>query len=743
MIKFKKVSAIILSAIMAVSVGTVSISAEEIQTPVKYISDTSSYSADKITHSENGVKAPDGIVNYLGNGVDTDNLSEGFYGDRAQSYSWSAVGYGDYMYIGTCANAMTSTLTLMKSALGDNFDQKTMEATLNAMYNGHFFVSEEDGGDPKGILIKLNVKTGEVKLLMSKETTGTGCLFRNAVKYNGMLYFCGSVNGIPSIYQIDPETDEYKLVYQSMTLEEYGQAFQQGICVGIRGMCVFRDKLIVSLINLDGAYICATDDPSNPNSFETVADMEDLFNYPAYNYSDSIYGGSIWDMIEYNNSLYVSICTGTPNNKPDENTMQSFALVRADVDENGNWKWTSVIGDKEKDNAKYTFGIDPERTRSGAANLMVYGDYLYIGEYNDEEIALEDILFSKNCNFVNANLEQSVNLYRMDKNEDVELVVGDADEMFPEGSLTGLGSGFGRNENQYIWRMEVYNNKLYVGTFDTSSLLEPIGQFTNGDLFKMTPDEWKSQINYLVELLKVLKDKSNSVKTVSAVSPMLSNAQREELKQIVNNEENSDIDSNTISKLDKLNEKLEELKQYISENINQEFVQKYQEIYNSLKEIAAKLPEDVYNLYQKLISNEILNNAKSFLICGAYMAKAERGFDLYVIDENLNVETITTNGFGDPYNHGCRVFAITNRGLSIGTANPFYGTQVWNLKENLKYDVDSDGIESVKDATIIQLYCAHFTTLTEEQYSVADIDKDGLINVKDATLVQLYLAKLL
>ena len=48
-----------------------------------------------------------------------------------------------------------------------------------------------------------------------------------------------------------------------------------------------------------------------------------------------------------------------------------------------------MAGDQEKDGARYTFGIDPERTRSGAANLIVYNDHLYIGEYNDEEIALE------------------------------------------------------------------------------------------------------------------------------------------------------------------------------------------------------------------------------------------------------------------------------------------------------------------------------------------------------------------
>ena len=39
--------------------------------------------------------------------------------------------------------------------------------------------------------------------------------------------------------------------------------------------------------------------------------------------------------------------------------MQSFG-VRADVDENGNWNWTSVVGDTEQYGSKYTFGIDPE-----------------------------------------------------------------------------------------------------------------------------------------------------------------------------------------------------------------------------------------------------------------------------------------------------------------------------------------------------------------------------------------------
>ena len=89
--------------------------------------------------------------------------------------------------------------------------------------------------------------------------------------------------------------------------------------------------------------------------------------------------------------------------------------------------------------------------------MLVYNDHLYIGEYEDIEIALEDVVFNKNVEFLAKNLEQSVSLYRMDKNENMELVVGDATEMFPNGGISGLGSGFGHHENQYIWQSTVYD----------------------------------------------------------------------------------------------------------------------------------------------------------------------------------------------------------------------------------------------------------------------------------------------
>lgn len=591
------------------------------------------YTFEKLSHPEKDVKVADGIVDYLGDGavdVVTDPEAEGYNaGDRGQNYAWAAVGYGDWIYVGTCYAAIGNTLSLMKSSLGDEFDDKVLKATFDALYNGTFFLEEADGSNPKGVLTKINTKTGETKVLMSGTLNGQTPLFRNAIEYKGKLYFCGSVGGggigfLPSVWQVDPETDECKPVYIGLnSAKDYAAAYKQGICTGIRGMCVYNDQLVISNVTMDAATgkssatLLISSDPEK--GFTQIADSDSLFNYPAYRYSDSIYGGSIWDMVEYNNSLYVSICTGTEDNMPNNNTMQSFALVRGDQNADGTFTWTPVAGDQKKDGARYTFGIDPERTRSGAANLMVFNDYLYIGEYNDEEIALERILFSKtgknadgqfggglDCRFLNANLDQSVNLYRMDKNENMELVVGNSTKMFPNGSLSGLKSGFGRNENQYIWRMEVYDGKLYVGTHDASSLLECFGQFVNGNLLKRTPSEWKDQWSYLKALMKALET----------------------------------VDPNGNGNPDALAQTIKFSYNFVFKNI-------------TVRNIASAI--------------KLLN----------YLRTAKRGFDLYVTEDGVNFETVTIDGFGDPYNHGLRVFATTDQGLCLGTANPFYGTQIW------------------------------------------------------------------
>lgn len=679
------------------------------------------YTFEKISHPTKGTMSADGIVDYIGDGavnVITDPSDPNYNaGDRGQNYSWSAVAYGDWMYVGTCYSAMGNTLTLMQNILGDKFDKDVMEAALKAMFNGTFYYGHEDGVDGGGILVKVNTKTGETKLLMSNSLNGYAPLFRNAIAYNGKLYFCGSVHvdgrsGLPSVYEIDPKDDSYKAVYVGLSsMQDYGAAYKKGISTGIRGMCVYNGKLVISNVFADattgksGATILASSNPSE--GFTVIASQGDLFDYPAYTYRDSIYGGSVWDMVEYNGHLYVSICTGTEENAPDDNTMQSFAIVRGDEKADGTFTWTPLIGDQKKDGARYTFGIDPERTRSGAANLIVYKDHLYIGEYNDEQIAMERILFNKtgegsdgslggvDCSFVNANLEQSVNLYRMDKDENIELLVGDATTMFPNGGISGIGSGFGHNENQYIWRMEVYDGKLYIGTFDTSSLLEPIGQFSNGDIIGMTPEQWATQLQYIKELLELLYEK-NSTKPVATYEMQATPETATPETAMYRDDMAVEVEDSFASEAADLTDMMEMAPDVLGNDTEvavlspensvedritslQDFSDYYETMLDQYEQLAAEydLGDELKDAFEKLLNQETWDKIKSVLVCLHYMRTASRGFDMYVTSDGVNFETLTTSGFGDPYNHGLRVFAVTNQGLCLGTANPFYGTQLW------------------------------------------------------------------
>lgn len=756
----------LVAALAAILVSPLPAHAEDASGAVTYNAGNG-YSFEKLSHPTVGTSQPDGIVDYQGNGAvavpGADGNTANNEGDRGQSYTWAAASYGDWLYVGTCYAAMGNTLTLMNSTLGDSFDVETMRLTLEAMFNGTFFYGQqkEDGTadkDSGGILVKINTKTGETKLLLSESLNGVAPLFRNAVSYKGKLYFCGSVRtnggkgGLPAVYEIDPKTDEYKVVYQGLSsMQDYGAAYKQGISTGIRGMCVHDGQLVISNVGKDAngnfvSTILTSSDPSKgQDSFTEIANSETLFGYPAIRYKDSIYGGAIWDMVSYHGHLYATICTGTPENAPDDNSMQSFAMVRGDKNAGGSYSWTPIVGDQKTDGAKYCFGIDPARTRSGAANLIVYNDYLYIGEYNDEEIALERILFNKSnteeggkssmggvdCSFVNANLEQSVNIYRMDKDENMELVVGDRTDMFPEGGISGLTSGFGRNENQYIWRMQKFDGKLYIGTFDTASLLEPIGQFSNGDIIDMTPEEWDSQVQRLRDLLDHLLDKKSPDDPIVPVNTLADDDSNEAVEVDDSNEAAEVDDSNKAVDVD--DEKTEVAKGFgdlsdaledaagglcdqaatMSQDFEDDaayvqkidgeiayfksFADQYQDMldsYESLKQqyedaYGTELPSDIQDALDKLLSEENLKKLQSVLTCMCYLRDAERGFDMYVTEDGVNFTTLTTNGFNDPYNHGLRTFAVTNQGLCLGTANPFYGCQVWiQRKENSENPVD-------------------------------------------------------
>ena len=689
----------LLLALAILMTATISVAA---QSQVTYEGDNG-YTATKLSHPETGAGEVDGLIDYNGEP------------DRGQNYSWSSVGYGDYVYVGTCFGAIYQTLRIIAMENGMNFsDMKTL---IDALYNGALYNGDEgeEITTNRSFIVKINTKTSEVSVVEGPVKSGG---YRAATKMNGKLYFAAT-GATPYLLEIDPANNDAK---QIVCYSETPQS--ASISTGIRGLTVYKDMLVATMIGNNGAYMVASKNPSEgPDSFKTICTQQDLLDYPAYHYMDSIFGGSIWDIIEYNDKLYITVVTGKNGHK------QAFALFSGESDADGNWFFDLIAGN-EADGAEYPFGLGSDR--SGAANLMVHDGYLYIGGYNDPMVALPQML-SLNFEEMYRDLSSPVCLWRLDENENIEMVAGEANDVFPEGPIGNMGAGFGNNLNQYVWRMESYEGQLYVGTFDIGSLMYPIMQLTNGDIFSMSQEEWKSQIDYLkkaMEMFGWITPSTEDEATYTPIVPLGSNhivaRLASDINQFIELSENGDM---TIESREKMYSLLTRI----------------QEGYLRIRDY---LPTEITDKLDILLDTEKIENFGYFLKVCAYLSRGERGFDLLVSNDGVNFDVITRDGFGDPYNHGCRVFAITDSGLCVGTANPFYGAQVWLLstgdeEETPEYvlgDADLNGKVDIKDATLLQKYIALISTLSDEAVAVSDVDGDDKITIKDVTTIQKYVA---
>lgn len=710
--KKNKIISMFLAVTLALTPLTTHAETSNTHFPITYTSESGNYIATKLSHPNDDVMQPDGIIEYE-NGIN----------DRGENYSWSAVGHGDYMYVGVLYGAISRTLQIM--AAQNNIDYSLFKASVDALFNGTLFMGDEENNpnnENRSMLLKLNTKTGEVTIVRPPNDAS----YRAAIEYKGKLYFAASASQ-PYLLEIDPTDDSTKIVYTS---QKPSNPF---ISVGIRGLTVVNDNLVASMIGDNGAYIVSSNNPSQgESSFKTIATQEDLLDYPAYYYNDNIFGGAIWDMVEFNNKLYVTVVTGKSENK------QAFAMFSGkENEETGKWDFNLIVGD-EKDGATYPYGLGADR--SGAGNLFVYDNHLYIGGYNDPMIALADVLNMK-FEDIYKDLSSPVCLWRMDTNEKIEMVAGDSNELFPT-VLGNQSAGFGSNLNQYVWRMAEYDNKLYVGTFDIGSLAYPLMQFTNGDVLHMTPEEIKSQIHYIKALLEILKKNDENLSKLpnysndDLINDNLTddnlNTDIDDTDNLHTNDSNNDTDI-TNSKFENNNiiEEITEETPTLTEESSEEYyinslsdaeqenlentltdlydgllnldsilndtayidsetntvksysiIDIYQNLVNKYLAIRDFSPKNLVEILDKSLNQESVDNLFYFLETCKYLSVGERGFDLLVSEDGINFETITNNGFGDPYNHGCRIFAVTNSGLTLGTANPFYGTQVWKITDN-------------------------------------------------------------
>ena len=726
------------------------------------------YNIEKVSHADRGAGETDGILPFDVMGEES---------NRNQSYVWSCVEYGNYIYLGTCWNPISgiyyrnlkNNLTSLFEKRGDeNPAQKAGTVAtniLNVVYNGNF----PDGatsttGTP--CIMRVNKYTYDAEVVYiekesSKFVNWNG--YRMATEYNGKLYFACAGFPTSRLLQIDPATNETKIVLQKT-------AENSGFANGIRGLTVMDGKLFVSLSTdgadpdnmfasgsqlpqaykdaisamakkdvrykddnprMEGVRLLSTTNPEDVDSWTVIANQETFDNLPACWIRDSINGGGLWDLVPFNGSLYASMVTGKTDATTGENHKQGFAVYRGDPQADGTWTWTPIIGDTSK-GAKYEFGLG--KKESCAGNLFAYGDYLYIGGYNDPMLDLAEIGNAGDFQSLYEDLKNPACLNRMDKNGNIELINDD---------------GFGAASTQYLWRFSEYNGKLVIGTFDIATLASGFTQLTDGSLLEMTPEEFSQKMTYVKELLKSLQKSPSKVALAAeentaddaqddakddvlddtqadvldnAKDDVLDDAQgnvqdkvqddvlddaKDDANDDVKDEDTTDNDTTapevTTDNVELTEEEAEAIEQMLDQLDEIEMLSSEEASYLDDRSAPYDIVDvylqmvDNYNKYVKpvlhrfnpdleqKIENNIFNTAFHhfvyYLGCSNIISTQEKGCDILISSDGVNFTALTRNGFGDIYNHGGRAFIPTDNGLFLGMANPFWGTQLWKITD--------------------------------------------------------------
>ena len=726
------------------------------------------YNIEKVSHADRGAGETDGILPFDVMGEES---------NRNQSYVWSCVEYGNYIYLGTCWNPISgiyyrnlkNNLTSLFEKRGDeNPAQKAGTVAtniLNVVYNGNF----PDGatsttGTP--CIMRVNKYTYDAEVVYiekesSKFVNWNG--YRMATEYNGKLYFACAGYPTSRLLQIDPATNETKVVLQKT-------AENSGFANGIRGLTVMDGKLFVSLATdgadpdnmfasgsqlpqaykdaisamakkdvrykddnprMEGVRLLSTTNPEDVDSWTVIANQETFDNLPACWIRDSINGGGLWDLVPFNGSLYASMVTGKTDATTGENHKQGFAVYRGDPQADGTWTWTPIIGDTSK-GAKYEFGLG--KKESCAGNLFAYGDYLYIGGYNDPMLDLAEIGNAGDFQSLYEDLKNPACLNRMDKNGNIELINDD---------------GFGAASTQYLWRFSEYNGKLVIGTFDIATLASGFTQLTDGSLLEMTPEEFSQKMTYVKELLKSLQKSPSKVALAAeentaddaqddanddvlddtqadvldnAKDDVLDDAQgnvqdkvqddvlddaKDDANDDVKDEDTTDNDTTApevttdnvelteeeAEAIDQMLDQLDEIEMLSSEeasylddriapyDIVDVYLQMVDNYNKHVKPVLHRFNPDLEQKIENNIFNTAFHHFVYYLGCSNIISTQEKGCDILISSDGVNFTALTRNGFGDIYNHGGRAFIPTDNGLFLGMANPFWGTQLWKITD--------------------------------------------------------------
>lgn len=612
----KKALSIILSVLMIL---TIMIPASADEAANIYYSDN--YKITKISNPTTGSGEPDGLL----------------YGDaanRINSYAWSTAYRDGYLYIGVNRNF----LNVAVSTFGTGIDMDIINEVETILTRGELPPFRKD--ERQSMILKLNPETSETEIIyqppyLEQYDVYLDAAYRNVVEYKGDLYY-GTMGAVTTrILKVDKD--------DNVTV-----AFSGGAGASFRSSAVYNDELyfagfdtrITDNVKEDGSqYTKMAIIRMEGEEWNRVADHKDFIEYA----EDTIYqgeGGNMWDIISYNGYLYAIIATS--------NGFVMFKGIEDPENENANeygWVWTEVIGK----NSDYYPGMAPTAAGypyggavASSATPVVYNGKLYVGtfDYATKSLAaiIKQLVPYLRGNVESMKLSQLLAPLYYSITHPQKLYEVDADDKVTE--VTEFNKLMEGTSNEYIWRFQEYDGKLFISTFDAEPMYKYVTQITDGFLASLNTDDVMNVVAAISNIMGKIKGGEEAQAAVDGIADSVAQG-----------------DAQAIS----------------------ESVAEAQELIDDLPE--TEETSEAKALLNKIISLFDMKGLSMYLEISQYMVNNTAGFDLYATSDMKNFDCVTLNGFNDEYNYGARTFAPTEDGLYIGTANPFYGAQVWKLED--------------------------------------------------------------
>ena len=662
------------------------------------------------------IKTKDFIIQKLSNPTKGEKEADGFNSavDRRNGYAWAMAESKNYIYIGSNRNIIFS---LIKSIfiLG-NF----AETITDLIFEDD--VSTETV-DNSAEIFRYNKLTKKIEQVYKSELTLEGGFYESgyisAVSFkpynedNESIYIGAFGNNYTRIlkfkenYVID--VDKPEVVF----IDNTGKS-------SVGAMGVHEAKLYFGLMITDTDLRIMESSAPSKNTWNIVADLNDFNNIPNVDIG-SCRSGGIFDLISYNGYLYAIIGSG---NKPINESgflifKGKYIGLMAKGSNRYGWKWDMIVGP----NGKYEAGMGINSYAIATPFKYKASDgkeYVYVGTFSNV-IQSTQKLISFDFSYLYENFVKPTQLYRFDENDNWEMIIGTPSENEPlqirignyKAGFVPDNSGINYSSNHYIWRMAEYNGKLFLGTFDSSSLYDYL-------IPKNIPDYIDSFEGILIILLNFLSlinvIKSEDIKTIlqlfndyeyfddkyinnyDALSLSYASLHFNEIKPsdyIEKVMKNIDLNYNlnilnslnTLAKkiptsISSNNDKyLEAIYLYLSSQLGQSTIENIKNTIYKLNNNKKQLKLLLFKIKDLVTSQEFLTQLYYMKSIRKMIDTSIKGADLYVSEDGIHFKKITINGFNDKYNYGLRTFVSSTDGLYIGTANPFYGGQLWKLNE--------------------------------------------------------------